>query len=111
MVECLAWASIRGIKSMIIEDQTLNRQKADYETDCQKVNRLTTGILGKYYFHRVTGFHETENVTLDSMHDTFKSCEYVAMVNILNFLIYEKIFFELNELNEEITKVEYGTYT
>lgn len=104
-------AFIDDIKSMTEEDEKLLRKEEDYEEDCAKQNQNSTGISEKCFFHRVFGFHVTLNIILDLMHDLFEGYGNVAMVKIINYLIFVKKYFDLDYLNNAIAKFNYGTNT
>lgn len=104
-------AFIDDIKTMTKEDPTLIRKKEDYEKDCEENNQNATGISERCFFNKVTGFHVTENITLDLMHDNFEGFGNTTMVKILKYLIFDNNVFDLDHLNKVIQKFDYGSYT
>lgn len=96
---------------MTEEDDGLIRRKEDYDVDSAEGQQNSTGISEKSFFHRVKGFHVTENITLDLMHDNFEGFGNITMVKILNELIYEKGVFDLDHVNKQIENFDYGICT
>lgn len=78
-------AFIDNIKKLTKEDPSLLRKREDYEEDCLKQNQNATGISERCFFHRVFGYHVTENICLDLMHDLFEGFGNFAMVKILHY--------------------------
>lgn len=98
---------IEVIRTACIEDATLLRNVTNYQEDLDTNDLTKTGVKEICHWNRVSGFHVTENVSLEVMHDLLKGvCNY-DLVLILNHLISTKVF-TLSFLNSRIENHDYG---
>lgn len=88
-------ATIEQMKKMTREDVSLLRTRESYEPN-------SDGVKSSCIFNKVKGFHVCENYSLDLMHDLFEGVANYLMVNVLQYLIYEKGFFTIEFLNRQI---------
>ena len=82
---------------MIEENQTLLRNRENYEADVKFGNSSCTGIKSPCVFHKISNFHVTENLTIDMMHDVLEGvCVYVIK-SIINIFITVERYFTLED--------------
>lgn len=70
-------SSKASTKLMLEEDLSLLRNTQNYSDDVASMNFLETGIYQESLLNQVTGFHVTQNLSVDIMHDLFEGdCHY-----------------------------------
>lgn len=76
------------------------RNAQNYAVDIATNNQKETGLKGESEFNTLPSFHVTENLSVDAMHDIFSTgiCKY-GFTNALNYFIYEKQYFNRQQLN------------
>ena len=84
-----------------VEDTTLLRNKHNYDIDLMKHDVSKTGINERCIFHELPGFHVTDNLTVDIMHDCLEGFCMFDLVTLIKLCI-EKKHFTLEQLNERI---------
>ena len=93
---------------MCRENENALRTKKNYEKDSGIIKQSDTGIKEPCIFHEVEGFHMTENITVDVMHDVLEGiCKYVLR-SIINHYVFVAEYFTLQDLNSEIQNFNFG---
>ena len=101
-------ASCEQASRMTMEDDSLLRNRDNYESDVKLQKSSHTGIKSPCIFHKIANFHVTQNLTVDMMHDVLEGvCVYV-MKAIINSFITDEKYFTLEELNTRIQNFNYG---
>lgn len=103
-------AFIDQIRTLVEEKESLMRTKEGYMEDSKKKNFALTGIVETSIFNRIKGFHVVVNIIMDIMHDLFEGFGNDALVKILCYLIYEKNYFDLAYVNQQLKNFSYGMY-
>lgn len=99
-------ATLKECREECVEDESKLRNRTNYEEDL-KAGEIN-GIKEECIFHKVNGFHVTENITVDFMHDLLEGvCTYV-MRNIVNTFVFEKQYFTLQTLNTRMQCFNFG---
>lgn len=93
---------------MVDEDPTLQRTRENYAEDVSRNDPKETGLKEACAFHDVIGFHLTENVTVDFMHDILEGVADYDLTSILHHFIYVARYFTLDTLNQRIKDFEYN---
>ena len=94
---------------MTTEDESKLRNKDNNAVDVEKANMSTTGIKEPCEFNQIKGYHITENVTVDMMHDVLEGvCIYVLRA-ILYMIIFTINYFTLGQLNSRIRNFDFGS--
>ena len=89
-------------EELALENKEKLRTKSNYELDVQVADASKTGIKEPCVFNNVKGFHITENISVDLMHDVLEGvCMYI-MRSIIYTFIFTKEYFTLQELNTRI---------
>lgn len=84
-------ATYKECQEMCTEDEKILRNRSNYEED---LKGLKNGIKEECIFHKVTGFHVTENLIVDFMHDLLEGvCSY-----IMKDLVHTFVFIKINIL-------------
>lgn len=77
--------------------------------DVQLKDDSKTGIKESCVFNNVKGFHITQNLTVDIMHDLLEGvCMYVLKAILFEF-IFKNEYFTLQTLNNRIKKFDFGS--
>lgn len=97
-----------NINNVLKESDCILRDPQNYESLKNKNNPQLSGIKEDCIFNKIPGFHVTENPGVDVMHDFLEGiCRYdIALV--LNYFIYKRKYFDLQELNTKIRAFYYG---
>ena len=83
-------ASSEEAAIMTTENESILRNRENYEADVRLQNSSQTGIKSSCVFHHIENFHVTENLTVDMMHDLLEGvCVYVIK-SIINVFITDK---------------------
>ena len=89
-------------EELALENKEKLRTKSNYELDVQVADASKTGIKEPCVFNNVKGFHITENISVDLMHDVLEGvCMYI-MRSIIYTFIFTIEYFTLQELNTRI---------
>lgn len=91
------------------EDVSLLRTKEQYEHDLALNEVSETGIKGECIFNNLASFHVVTNFSVDIMHDLYEGLCHYDFAQILNYFIYEKEYFSLNEFNDRKAMFAYGS--
>ena len=94
----------------LVEDPQLLRTLESYKSDVKLNDPGKTGIKSECCFNKLSGFDITKNSAVDIMHDVFEGACTSDMVEILNYLMYEKGYFDIDFLNNRITYFDWGAY-
>ena len=90
------------------ENVSLLRNKISYKADVEAKNLSKTGVKEECVFNAVNGFHITENISIDMMHDVLEGvCMYI-MRGMIFYFIFTKKHFTLEQMNDIIENFEYG---
>lgn len=81
-------ATLKECRAMCVEDELKLRNRNDYETDLQDVSK--SGLKEECVFHKVIGFHVTENIMLDFMHDFLEGVCIYVMSKLVATFVFEK---------------------
>ena len=95
--------------SSIEEDESLLRNRTNYESDVKKNKPEETGIKEECIFHKIQNFHVTQNLTVDMMHDILEGVCFYVMRSIITEFIYVKSYFSLEDLNDRIRNFDFGS--
>lgn len=93
---------------MCVEDESKLRNRTNYEEDVNKKTEKN-GIEEECVFHQVIGFHVTDNVIVDFMHDLLEGVCTYAMRNLVHTFIFEKEYFTLQTLNVRMQSFNFGS--
>lgn len=93
------------------EDKSKLRNKSNYERDTALNDEGETGIKESCVFNKIRGFHVTENISVDLMHDYLEGvCVYVLSTILYTFIFEkEKKYFTLEDLNNRIRNFDFGS--
>ncbi|KAJ8911122.1 hypothetical protein NQ315_003297 [Exocentrus adspersus] len=95
------------MQTMTLEDENYIRNKINYE---QHLQEKSEGINSTCIFNSLPNFHITQNTCCDIMHDLLEGvCRY-DMAKILNYFVFVKKCFSVDELNHRIKYFEYNQY-
>lgn len=89
-----------------MENDTFRRTAESYNNDLQLKDVSRTGIKEKCIFHDLTGFHITENLSVDIKHDLLEDVCIFDMVAIIKH--YVPKLFTLDYLNNNIKSHDYS---
>ena len=79
---------------MCRENENALRTKKNYEKDSGIIKQSDTGIKEPCIFHEVKGFHITENITVDVMHDVLEGiCKCVLRLIINHYVFAARVFY------------------
>ncbi|KAG5675752.1 hypothetical protein PVAND_005630 [Polypedilum vanderplanki] len=92
-------------KYMVKENEDKIRSTDSYNNDFQS---NSNGVIKECNFISLKYFHPVLNFEIDVMHDLFEGVARYDLALILQNLIYEKKFFDLQTFNELKQKFEYG---
>lgn len=93
------------------EDESKIRNFLNYQEDVFLSDYSLTGIKEKCIFNNIDGFHVTNNLCVDIMHDILEGvCNYDIAL-ILTTFIYDLKLFSLETLNSKIDSFYYGSFT
>lgn len=94
--------SSEGFLKYTNENDSTLRDKKNYAQDVETANEFITGVKELCVFNTVLGFHISEKISVDIMHDVLEGiCQY-ALKSILHTFIFTKKRFTLDELNNRI---------
>ncbi|XP_055704422.1 uncharacterized protein LOC129802539 isoform X1 [Phlebotomus papatasi] len=86
------------------------RDRSNYNECIQEDTLKESGIRENSVFNSLNSFHVTDNISNDIMHDLYLGvCKY-DLCHVLNYFIFEKKYFTLDELNDRKQNFPYGTY-
>lgn len=94
----------------ITEQTEFLRNEQNYNNDVRMLNldNGKTGIKTVSMFNELVTYHVTDNVASDIMHDVFLGvCKY-NLQHILNYFIFEKKYFSLQNFNYKKQMFNYG---
>ena len=106
---CLA--DRKRVNTLYEEDESLFRNKTNYEEQLKHVSPTETGIKERCALLRLIDFDLFENVGVDLLHDWLEGCCQYVMTYVLNYLITEIKVVNLNRLNEKIALFDFGSDT
>lgn len=89
-------------------NESLIRTKEGYESDLTLNNVSETGIVQDCIFNKINSFQVTTNYAVDIMHDMYEGVCHYDLGLVLNYLIYEKNLFTLNDFNDRKQMFSYG---
>ena len=93
---------------LTIESDFLLRTPKNYEAGV-KTNKVSdTGVKEPCVFHEVNGFHVTQNVTVDIIHDLLEGVCMYDMKEIIFVFIFGRKYFTLQSLNLRIEHMNFG---
>jgi hypothetical protein len=96
------------LRETTTEIDTLLRTRTNYEIDLRLGDVSKTGINEECIFHCLENFNLFDNLAFDIMHDIFEGiCRY-DLSQILLHYIYEAKFFTLEELNNRLSRFDFG---
>lgn len=96
------------IQDKFYEDPNLMRNENNYSSDLLKNDTKSTGIVEQCIFHKMTDFHVTQNLSVDTLHDILEgTCQYDLGQILRNFIEVKK-YFELDEFNNWLKGFDYG---
>lgn len=85
---------------MCAEDKSKLRTKQNYKQDVQEADISKSRVKERCAFNKVNGFHFTENVTVDIMHDVLEGVAIYIMSSIIYTFVFEKkIYFTVSNYN------------
>lgn len=94
------------------QDESLNRNQQNYTEALDEENVLvrlsTTGIRENCIFHHIQSFNVWDNVTCDILHDIYEGIVHYEVCEILNYMIFTKSYFTLDQLNARKSSFDYG---
>ena len=94
-----------------VSDLSLLRNPVSYEADLLKNDSSLTGIKEKSAFSELPGFHVTQNVSVDFMHDGPEGFLSFDMLEIIKHYTSKTINpFTLEQLNNIIVAYDFGPY-
>lgn len=95
-------------KTSAFENEELIRMRLNYEKEGTEYKFSVTGIKEACTFHKIEGFHVTENLSVDVMHDLLEGiCVYVMESIIWNFIFVDKLF-TLQTINTMLQSFDYS---
>lgn len=95
-------STLEESRKLCIEDKTKLRTKSTNDG-------LNDGVKEKCVFNKIEGFHVTENLTVDLMHDVFEGvCTYIMRSLINTFISKPEYYFSLETLNARIKNFGFG---
>lgn len=94
-------------KKMCLEDKTLLRNEKNYLSDVSENNVSITGVKQLCTFHRINGYHVTNNYNSDIMHDILEGVGSYDLRNLICTFI-ELNFFSIETLNFRISNFNYN---
>lgn len=98
-------------KLLVLNEDTILRDKQNYEMDVRLNSQSLTGIKEESIFNELSFFHITENHSVDLMHDTLEGvCHYVLLFLLKKFILDYK-YITLEKLNNRILEFNYGYET
>lgn len=97
-------------KYMTTEDVLLLRNRNNYQEDLLKKEVKTTGVKEECVFHRIEGFHLTERITYDIMHDFSERVANYCMRNLTYRIVFVDKLPSLEELNKRIEHFSYNEH-
>ncbi|KAJ8680504.1 hypothetical protein QAD02_016291 [Eretmocerus hayati] len=102
-------ADVQMMRTMIVEDLSLLRTEANYESDLLAKCPSTTGLEEECCFDQLSGFHFVNNAGADLMHDEFEGNANNLLSKVIHDLIYKDKVFSLEWLNAEIENFQKNT--
>lgn len=81
------------------------RDLQNYQNDVRENDH---GVKEECTFHKVEGYHLTENVSIDLMHDYLEGVLKYAINSLIETFIFDKKYFTLQQLNSKIENFHYG---
>ncbi|XP_062541822.1 uncharacterized protein LOC134209810 [Armigeres subalbatus] len=91
-----------------IEHPKSFRSIANYETDIELQDVSMTGVKKCSIFNRIPSFHIARNVYFDLMHDLWEGVCVYGLGHCLNYFVYKKKYFDLNQLNSRKNLFQFG---
>ncbi|XP_065643100.1 uncharacterized protein LOC136074688 [Hydra vulgaris] len=96
----------KDFDSIFVESESLLETKR-YNYDVSLHNCSLNGIKEKCCFNKIPSFHVNDNIYCDIMHDLLEGiCKYVFQ-KMLNYLVFQKKFFSLGDINSRMKKFSY----
>jgi len=96
------------LRETITEIDNLLRTRTNYEIDLRLGDVSQTGINEECIFNCLKNFNLFDNLAFDIMHDIFEGvCQY-DLSQILLHYIYETKLFMLEELNNRLSRFDFG---
>lgn len=94
---------------MCTERDSLLRTEIEYQQDVRMNNVSETGIKSSCVFSYIPSFKVTNNISVDIMHDLYEGVCHYNLAQILNYLVFDKNYFSLDEFNNRKAIFKYGT--
>lgn len=90
-----------------MENMQVWRDRKSYEADILMNDMSVTGLKQDSIWNEMNGFHVTDNLSVDVMHDMLEGvCHYDITQIITNFISQQ--FFTLDQLNMRVRKHNFG---
>jgi hypothetical protein len=87
--------------SLCNEDSLLLRNPTNYEEDVAIGNQSETGIKNVCVFNRIPGYHVTQNILLDCMHDICEGVAQFGMCSVIHFYVTSRLI-DISTINFRI---------
>ncbi|KAJ8677399.1 hypothetical protein QAD02_013186 [Eretmocerus hayati] len=90
-----------------MEDKSKLRKRQNYGDDVQRHNASETGIKKECTLHNVDDSHNTENISVNLMHEFLEGVCMFVMHNLIYTFVYVKEYFTLGTLNAKVAAFNY----
>ena len=97
----------REMKKTVLEDETLLRNKENYESDLNDNDASSTGIKSYSILNNIVDFHVTNNDIVDLMHDVAEGVANFGMCEILNYYVSNDLV-SVNLLNNSLKYFDFA---
>ncbi|XP_065681548.1 uncharacterized protein LOC124811327 [Hydra vulgaris] len=97
----------KDFDSIFVESVELLRTRECYDYDVSFNNCSLNGTKEKSCFNKIPSFYVNDNIYCDIMHDLLEGiCKYVFQ-KMLNYLVFQKKFFNLGDINSRMRNFSY----
>lgn len=96
------------MRKQLRENVLVLRNRINYENDVLTNDVSRTGIKIPCIWHVLNSYHVTDNLVCDIMHDFFEGVCHYDLCAILDYLINDMDFFNLETLNNRVQSFDYG---
>ncbi|XP_047143034.1 uncharacterized protein LOC124817239 [Hydra vulgaris] len=97
----------KDFDSIFVESVELLRTRDCYDYDVSLHNCFLNGIKEKCCFNKIPSFHVNDNIYCDIMHDLLKGICKNVFQKMLNYLVFQKKFFNLGDINSRMRNFSY----